>query len=106
MEWFLVYIALVVSSYSNLGLMTSGPFQNETACTEYAYSAWSKDKGYKEKDDWPKINWFNTLHSVHLMENAKAHMAVYFSCVKIRKPLIKKSQFLTYPQHHANKQKE
>jgi len=89
MMWFLVYVALVVSSSSNFGMMTTGPFESEDACTEYAYKTWEL---FTEPNltSTRKLNWFSTRHSIHFLEHEGSQMGIYFSCVNPRDPSVDK----------------
>ena len=85
--WLIVYIALVATNYTDLGMMTTGPFQSEEQCLEFAYSNWKGKDGWKEDPDQPhRYNWFSSYHTIHFMDNAEGNIGIYFSCIKNRSP--------------------
>lgn len=87
MMWYLVYIATVVSSYAQLGLMTTGPFDSEQKCSQYATDSWNSTNTFIEvPPKGPNANWFNSKHTVHYMESAAGQMGIYWSCVEVRDP--------------------
>ena len=56
--WILVYMAIVATHFTDLGMMTTGPFQSEEQCLIYAYENWSEEDGWKNDPEQPhRYNW-------------------------------------------------
>lgn len=85
--WYLVYVATVVASYAQLGLMTTGPFDTIEQCSQYAHATWNEKNTFNEVElDRPNTNWFHSNHKITYMESKTAQMGVYWSCVNPRNP--------------------
>ena len=85
--WILVYMAIVATHFTDLGMMTTGPFQSEEQCLIYAYENWSEEDGWKRDPEQPhRYNWFASLHTIHFLDNAQGNIGIYFSCVQNRSP--------------------
>jgi len=71
-------------------MMTTGPFETEQICLEYAFKTWSENKGWKESPNsiissGRNRNYFNSKYTIYYVDNDESNMGLYYSCVKSRK---------------------
>ena len=87
--WYLLYISTVISSWSTLGMMAEGPFESEEACFAEAENTWNESSGWmldprKGSSDY-KMNFYSSKYKIYYVDNIKAKIGTYYTCVEPRK---------------------
>ena len=88
--WSIIYIVTIMSSWTSIGMMTTGTFETEQACLEYASETWSENIGWKNVPnsmiaDGRNRNFVDSRYTIYYVDNDEANMGLYYSCVKPRK---------------------
>ena len=98
-EWVLIFIITVASQMqgnSGIGMMAKGPFINEAECIQVADRIWARKNGWEVVnppwggnggDGW-RNNYFHSKYRLKYLDNKKANMGVYWSCVELRRPFL------------------
>jgi hypothetical protein len=84
MNWILMYLMMTFNmNVVQTGMHSTGPFNNEQACSEYAKETW-------RRTDWivqdPGRNFFDSTNWIQHLEHKDSNAAVFWTCVEIRNP--------------------
>lgn len=92
--WYLLYISTVMTAWADIGLMADGPFKSETACYAHAEKSWKESSGWildsRGSSKKYKLNFYSSKYKVFYVDNEKANVGTYYSCVEPRNAETKK----------------